>query len=40
MTIAPLFDAIEDLDTIDKIKNLLSDYPQCLNELSRVNLIV
>lgn len=40
MTIAPLFDAIEKTETIDKIKNLLIDYPQCLNELSRVNLIV
>jgi len=39
MTIAPLFDAIEDLTKLEAIKNLLNKYPSCLAELSRVNLL-
>ena len=39
MTIAPLFDAIEDSTKLEIIKELLKDYPLCLAEISRINLL-
>lgn len=39
MTIAPLFDAIEDSSKLEIIKELLKDYPLCLAEISRINLL-